>query len=185
VTDVPSLGASRRPIAVVQGADGAVIQRLLGDVAAAPWCPSGVAGIIELPKSDDPGCGRAMLRNIRSGATFSLFQDLGAGSTACALDPGGVTEACAAVCRDIAAGCDLVLLSKFGKLEAETGGGLLAAFVAAIEADVPVLTAVSPYNMDRWDTFAAPFYEVIGASQAEIAAWWAAQRPAAASSATT
>lgn len=175
-----------RPIAVVQGADSAAIQRLLAGVVAAPWCPPHVAGVIELPESKKPGrCGPAVLRNIRDGATFSLFQDLGGGSTACALDPAGVTEACAAVCRDIAAGCDLVLLSKFGKLEAETGGGLLAAFIAAIEAGVPVLTSVSPHNLERWDAFAAPFYEVIGASQAEIAAWWAAQSAAAASSATT
>jgi hypothetical protein len=96
-----------------------------------------------------------------------------------------VMDACAAVCGDIAAGCDLVVLSKFGKLEAENGSGLLAAFVAALESGVPVLTSVSPNRLAQWDAFAAPYYEVIGPNQAEIATWWAAQSPAAASSATT
>jgi hypothetical protein len=89
------------------------------------------------------------------------------------------------VCQDIAAGCDLVVLSKFGKLEAENGSGLLAAFVAALESGVPVLTAVSPHRLAQWDAFAAPYYETIGPSLDAIAAWWSAQSPAAASSATT
>ena len=89
------------------------------------------------------------------------------------------------VCRDLAEGCDLVVLSKFGKLEAESGGGLLPVFVAAIEAGIPVLTSVSPHNLERWEAFAAPYYELIGASLDQVAAWWAAQSAAAASSATT
>lgn len=176
---------SRWPIAVVQGADSAAIQRLFVEVLGASWRPLRIAGVIELP-GDDPGvCGLERLHNIGDGRRFALFQDLGSGSTGCAVDPGGVVDACAAVCRDIAAGCDLVVLSKFGKLEAENGSGLLAAFVAALEAGVPVVTAVSPYRLAHWDVFAAPYYEMIDPSLDAIAAWWAAQSPAAASSATT
>lgn len=174
-----------RPIAVVQGADGATIQQMLAEVLTAPWRPERIAGVLEVSEGDDPGvCGGDFLRNIGDGSTYPIFQDLGVGSTACALDPGGVVDACAAVCRDIAAGCDLVVLSKFGKIEAESGSGLFAAFVAAMEAGVPILTAVSPRNQGRWDAFAAPYYEVIGPSLEEIAAWWAVQASAAASSAS-
>lgn len=177
--------ASRRPIAVVQGADSAAIQQLFADILGAPWRPRRIAGVIELP-GDAPGiCGLERLHNIADGRRFALFQDLGPGSTACAVDPGGVADACAAVCRDIAVGCDLAVLSKFGKLEAENGSGLLAAFVAALEAGVPILTAVSPNRLAQWDAFAAPYYETIVPSLDAIAAWWAAQSPAAASSATT
>jgi hypothetical protein len=176
---------SARPIAVVQGADGAAIQDLFAEVLRAPWRPRRIAGVIELP-GDAPGvCGLERLHNIPDGQRFALFQDLGSGSTACAVDPGGVADACAAVCRDIAAGCDLAILSKFGKLEAENGSGLLAAFVAALDAGVPVLTAVSPNRLAHWDVFAAPYYETLGPSLDAIGAWWAAQSPAAASSATT
>ena len=125
------------------------------------------------------------LHNIGDGRRFALFQDLGSGSTSCAVDPGGVADACAAVCNDISAGCDLVVLSKFGKLEAENGSGLLAAFVAALESGVPVVTSVSPNRLAQWDAFAAPYYETIEPSLDAIAAWWSGQSPAAASSATT
>lgn len=185
MTGVPPSDSSRHPIAVVQGAEGAAIQQLFGEILRAPWRPLRIAGVLELPGDDPSACGLERLHNIGDGRRFALFQDLGSGSTACAVDPGGVAQACAAVCRDIAAGCDLVVLSKFGKLEAENGSGLLAAFVAALEAGIPVLTAVSPGRLPQWQAFAAPYYEMIGPGLAEIARWWAAQSPAAASSATT
>lgn len=47
-----------------------------------------------------------------------MFKDPGPGSMAYHLDENGVARAAEAVRRDLAAGCDLVLLSKFGKLEA-------------------------------------------------------------------
>jgi hypothetical protein len=166
---------SVKPIAVVQGADSATIQRLLSDVLDAPWRPDRIAGVLEVEQGEgEPGlCGPGVLRNIADGCVYPLFQDLGSGSTACALDPGGVTDACGAVCRNIAQGCDLVILSKFGKLEAESGSGLFAAFGAAMEEGVPILTAVSPRNLERWHGFAATYYEVVGPDLAEIGRWWA------------
>lgn len=165
-----------QPIAVVQGAESDAIQRLFLELLDAPWRPERIAGVIEVPDERAVDvCGAETLRNIGDGARYPIFQDLGPGSTACALDPAGVAEACAAVCRDIAAGCDLVVLSKFGKLEAENRSGLTSAFAAAIEAGVPILTAVSPRNQERWAAFAAPCYQVLGPSLAEIAGWWAAQ----------
>lgn len=180
---------SAKPIAVVQGAESEAIQRLFADVLTAPWRPARIAGVIEMPEGEGKGdtavCGAEWLRNVGDGSTYPIFQDLGPGSTACALDPAGVTQACAAVCDDIAQGCDLVVLSKFGKLEAESRSGLLAAFAAALDAGIPILTAVSPRNRERWDAFAAPYYEVLGPRLEDVAAWWAAQSPAAASSART
>lgn len=176
---------SGRPIAVVHGDDRPAIQRMLVEVLGAAWRPPRIAGVIEMPGDDTPGgSGLEILRSVRDGSCFALFQDLGPGSTACSLDPGAVAQACAAICRDIAAGCDLVLLSKFGKLEAESGAGLLAAFAAAMEAGIPIVTSVSPHFLERWDGFAAPYYQTIGPDLDEIAAWWAVQSPAAASSAS-
>lgn len=178
---------TRQPIAVVQGAESEAIQQLFADLLHAPWRPARIAGVVEMAGAvgDEPGsCGLEVLHSIADGRAFPLFQDLGAGSTACAIDPAGVAEACAAVCQDIAAGCDLVVLSKFAKLEAENGSGLMAAFVAALEAGVPILTAVSPGRREKWEAFAAPYYEVLAADLGEIAEWWAAQSAALQSSAT-
>ena len=166
---------------MVQGADSEAIQRLLGEVLAARWRPERIAGVIEVSGGD----GGEQLRNIGDGRIFRLYQDLGPGAAGCAVDPGGVIAACAAACDDIAAGCDLVVLSKFGKLEAENGSGLTAAFAAALGADLPILTAVSPRHHERWHAFAAPYYELLEPDLTAIAAWWAAQSPATASSAST
>ena len=77
---------------------------------------------------------------------------------------------------DIEAGCELVLLSKFGRLERD-GGGLREAFVAAIEAGVPVLTSVSTAFVPAWQSFAAPWSTTVAADADSIEAWWQTVRP--------
>jgi Protein of unknown function (DUF2478) len=83
------------------------------------------------------------VRDVSDGAIFSIGQDLGPGSAACNLDPAGLAQACHAVECAIARGVDLVILSKFGKLEAQRRG-LTDAFRAAFAARLPILTSVSP-----------------------------------------
>jgi transposase len=82
-----------------------------------------------------------------------------------------VLAAAARVKQDIAAGCDLVVLSKFGKLEA-AGGGLSAAFTTAGAAGVPVLTSVSPALETEFQALAVSCYSVLPANAAAITAWW-------------
>jgi hypothetical protein len=164
--------ASAKPIAIVQGASSATIQELFRGFAAR--LAARVVGVVEEATCAAPerACGPGQLRSLADGCSYSLFQELGEGSVACALDPRGVVLAGEAVRRDILGGCDLVLLSKFGKLEAENRAGLIPAFVAALEAGVPVLTSVSPKYAAAWDAFAAPYYAVLPAEPQAIAAWW-------------
>jgi hypothetical protein len=82
-----------------------------------------------------------------------------------------VVAACETVQRDIEAGCDLVVLNKFGKIEAE-GGGLAPAFAAAVNARLPVLTSVSPKLAEPWARFAAPLFVVLPPEERLIEAWW-------------
>lgn len=167
--------APTKPIAIVQGASSAAIQELLR--AFAGRVSARVVGVVEEAcDAPDRACGPGRLLSLADGCTYSLFQELGEGSVACALDPQGVVLAGEAVRHDVARGCDLVLLSKFGKLEAENRAGLIAAFVAAIEAGVPVLTSVSPKYADAFAAFAAPFYIVLPAEAEAIDAWWSAVR---------
>jgi len=163
-------------IAVVQGAPGATIQDLFRGLIDR-WRPSDrVVGVIaESHGLDDRACSAGFLRNIGTGERFPIFQDLGPGSTACHLDGASMRFAAEAVQRDIAAGCDLVLLSKFGKLE-DGKSGLMDAFAAAIEAHVPVLTSVSPAFETAWAKFAAPLFVTLPADPVKIDAWWQAVR---------
>jgi Protein of unknown function (DUF2478) len=170
------MGYPFRKIAVVQGAPGAQVQELF-QAMVGRWQPSvRLAGVVaEDHDLADRACSAGFLRSLGSGERFPIFQDLGTGSKTCHLTDAGVLAAADAVRQDIAAGCDLVLLSKFGKLEA-SGGGLRDAFGAAIEAGVPVLTSVSASFAAAWETFAAPLFVIVPADADRIDAWWHAVR---------
>lgn len=163
-------------IAVVQGSSGATVQEVFRTLVHR-WRPRArLAGVVaESHGLADRACSAGFLRNISTGEQFSIFQDLGPGSTAFQLDAASMLPANAAVQRDIAAGCDLVLLSKFGQLEA-ANSGLMDAFRAAIEAHVPVLTSVSRACEAAWAKFADPLFMTLPANTDQIEAWWQAVR---------
>ncbi|HKU96825.1 MAG TPA: DUF2478 domain-containing protein [Vineibacter sp.] len=171
-----------KTIAVVQGAPGAQVQDLFRDLARRWQASARLAGVIaEDHGLPDRACAAGYLRSLADGARFAIFQDLGRGSAGCHLAGDGAITAAAAVCRDIAGGCDLVLLSKFGKLEA-AGGGLRDAFTAAIAAEVPVLTSVSDAQRAAWEAFAAPLFTVVPVDADRIDAWWQRVHPPVAGS---
>jgi hypothetical protein len=89
--------------------------------------------------------------------------------------PVWVAEACAAVQRSIAVGADLVIISKFGKQEAARGG-MSDAFRAAIAAEPPVLTAVSPAMSDAWRAFAGSLSQFLPLDPEVVDTWWSDTR---------
>jgi hypothetical protein len=163
-------------IGALQGAGGAEIQRLLAAFATRRIGDGlRVAGMIEEPEpSMADACGSLVLRDVASGKQFPISQDLGAGSTACRLDTDGLAAACQAVLQAIESGADVVVLSKFGKTEAE-GGGLVDAFRAAAEAGVPCVTGVPPANAAAFLNYAGGFSQWIEASDAALERWWSSQ----------
>ncbi|MGE0007515.1 MAG: DUF2478 domain-containing protein [Parvibaculaceae bacterium] len=163
-----------KTIAAVQGTPSSQVQAMFRSLARR-WRPSArIVGLIE----EDHGlgkraCSAGRLQSIADGTSYPIFQDLGPGSAACHLDGAGAVPAGEAVRRDVVSGCDLVLLSKFGKLEAG-GAGLVPAFAAAIEAGVPVLTSVSPAFETAWARFAGSLFVALPADPQRIEAWWRA-----------
>jgi hypothetical protein len=169
--------ATQKRIAVVQGAPSPVVQDLLRRFVAGLSRHVRLAGVIDDPMvGDAEGCSAGDLRSLADGLRFPMLQDLGPGAAACRLDAEGVVSACAAVERGIDAGCDLVVLNKFGKLEAN-GSGLAPAFARAVGAGCSVLTSVAPKLNDAWDRFAAPFYVLLPPDPAAIASWWLEIQP--------
>jgi nucleoside-triphosphatase THEP1 len=131
-----------------------------------------VAGVVELAAPDSHSdCGALDLLDLATGARIAISQNLGPGSTACNLDPGGVAMACAAAQRAIEAGADLVVLSKFGKLEAGNGG-LRDAFAAAMAAETPALTTLKPAMRDEWANFAGPLFDELPPQLDALENWW-------------
>ncbi|HYA79921.1 MAG TPA: DUF2478 domain-containing protein, partial [Methylocystis sp.] len=134
-----------------------------------------VAGVIEIAcEREGGGCKRLSVRDLVSGEEIPISQELGAGSTACNLDPAGLITACGRVERAIDFGAEIVILSKFGKLEAARGG-LSDAFRAAMLADIPVVTAVPAALNDEWERFAGPMSQFVEARAEALDAWWLAQ----------
>jgi hypothetical protein len=162
-------------IAVVQGAPSTAVQALFRDLVARWHPPLRIAGLIE--ERDGPKEGRTCragdLRSVVDGTRYPMFEQLPPGATACDVTDEKVTRACAAALQDIATGADLVILSKFGKLEAE-GGGLMAAFRTAAAAGIPVLTCASPAACKGWDGLAAPSAIVLPAEAGALDRWLAA-----------
>lgn len=172
-------------ILAVQGADRDAIQGLLAD-AAARWTAAGVhvIGVVEtLP----PGGAHheVMLLDLASGQTHRLHQNLGSGAAGCSLDPEGLANACAgvetAIAARLAAGGGpqdtVVILSKFARQEAE-GRGLTDAFHAAVAAELPVLTSVSPSVGTDWAAFTGDLARIVPVAWEPVAAWWSARRDA-------
>ncbi len=161
-----------KQIAAIQGAPSAEVQSLFQTLVERWRLSVRLAGVVaEDHGLADRSCSAGFLRSLGGGERFSIFQDLGPGSAGCHLAPDGLLAAADAVQRDIARGCDLVILSKFGKLEA-AGDGLRSAFAAAIEAGIPVLTSVSPALAAAWQDFAAPLCVVVPADADRIDDWW-------------
>jgi hypothetical protein len=158
-----------KPIAAIRGGASEQIQALLAEFAAGLAPDARVAGVLERQRRGVVGADPLLCTF--EGRRFELFQDLGPSSTACSLDSASVVAACAAVLEEISQGCDLLILSKFGKLEAERSG-LAAAFAAAVEAEVPILTSVAPKFDAEWSAFAAPLFEFLPPERRAIETWW-------------
>jgi hypothetical protein len=158
-------------IAVVRGASNVEIQAIFLALTD-KWLPDiRLAGLVaEHHGLADRHCQAGYLRNLATGARFSIFHDLGPGAAVCHLDGIGAVAAAAAVQSDIAAGCDLVLLNKFGKLEI-AGDGLTSAFRAAITDGLPLLTSVSPAHDEAWRRFVDQEFAVLPPDPAAIDLW--------------
>ena len=141
------MSASNR-IAVLTNPGTDDAQHLLARSAEA-WRGSGarVVGVLAEPgESTNAACSAGFLRDIGSGRRFAMALAHPPINTRCHLDAEGVQAACSQLLDQIP-GADIVLLSKFGKLEASRKG-LWPAFTMAISAGKPVLMTVSAKHVD-------------------------------------
>ena len=169
-----------QPIAIVRGASSRQVEdtfRALVDL----WQPTiRLAGVVaEGHGLPDRFCNAGFLRNLTTQERFPIFRDLGPNTDMCHLEGTDALAAAEAVKQDISAGCDLVLLSKFGQLETE-GKGLTGAFAAAIDKTIPLVTSVSPAFDKAWRDFASRPFAILPADVTVIDAWQRSVRRAAA-----
>jgi len=112
-----------------------------------------MAGVLQENTGDTAGvCSAMTLVDLTSRGRFQISQELGSQAEGCRLDAQGLAEIGAVLDRPLGPDVELLMLNRFGKAEAE-GGGLRSAFVRAMDAGIPVLTAVrSPY-IEAWTDF--------------------------------
>jgi len=110
-----------------------------------------VAGVLQENARDDTGvCSAMTLVDLGSQRRFRISQDLGTQAEGCRLDAQGLAEIGALLDRPLGRDVELLMLNRFGTAE---GGGLRSALVCAMEAGVPVLTAVRPPYIEAWSKF--------------------------------
>lgn len=110
------------------------------------------------------------LRLLPDGEAIRISQDLGPGATGCRLDTGVLQEAVAQVERIAAAGCDLMIVNKFGRHE-ETGHGFRDVIAAAMAEGIPVLVGVGSRNTAAFLAFAGGLAEHVAPDLPALDAW--------------
>ncbi|MDB5595092.1 MAG: hypothetical protein JWM36_2053, partial [Hyphomicrobiales bacterium] len=101
---------------------------------------------------------------------IALFEDRGAGARGCRLDESALAQATANVEESLELRPDLLVLSKFGKVECD-GGGFRVLIANAIVRGVPVVIGVPRRNLDAWRTFAGEFAVELRENACEVERW--------------
>lgn len=166
-----------RMIAAVVYADGIYPDAAIAS-AVAPLEDLGVpmAGAIQVPAEHVAGrhpCDM-LLKDLASGDVQAIAEDRGKHASGCRLDVGVLTEVGEAVLSSLREGGPrLLVVNKFGKIEA-AGGGLRGAIAEAVALGIPVLVGVPARNLDSWRAFAGSLADELPVDPRAIGEWLAA-----------
>lgn len=154
---VPGRGMIDDLIAEVVGAFEDDGLRLAGTARVKPADPSGHPCDMDL-------------RVLPDGPGFRISQPLGRMAKGCRLD-GGVIEAIASAVEEHMHRADLLIVNKFGKLEAQ-GRGLCSAITMAMEMGIPTLVGVNEMNVPEFNAFSDGAAEVLRPDLRAILDWY-------------
>ena len=108
--------------------------------------------------------------DLRSGEAFDIWEARGACARGCRLDERGLLNSEPAIMAAIADRVHLLVINRFGRAES-LGRGLLGCLAAALEAGVPVLTAVrAPYD-EAWQRFHGGSAQELTADLSTVVEW--------------
>jgi len=165
-------------IAALVYADGVYPDQAIGR-AIEPLRERGLplAGAIQHDPADRPGrhpCD-LLLENLATGEIIAIAEHRGKEARGCRLDVGILTDISEAVVASLHGDEPrLLIVNKFGKIEAD-GGGMREAIADAAHLGIPVLVGVPMRNLDRWRTFAGAYSVELPADAAAISVWLASQ----------
>lgn len=114
--------------------------------------PLTVRGLQTWRGKDPKGRLPMLIQDIHTGDIYPISQALGAGSQSCSLNPAALAEASRVLRHALAEMPDLVIVNRFGNMEAK-GRGFAADMLAIMAENIPVLTAVSEQYQQQWLEF--------------------------------
>jgi nucleoside-triphosphatase THEP1 len=124
-------------------------------------------GMVQAGQCADSSLSAVLLHN---GEKLLLAQDFDPAACGCRLDVGRLQSAAARIDEALEAGADLLVINRFGKREQE-GKGLGYLIERALEADTPVVIAVSSNRFTDWKKFAGMSVK-LACNRHALETWW-------------
>ncbi|MGN1289703.1 MAG: DUF2478 domain-containing protein [Bradyrhizobium sp.] len=143
----------------------AVLRAFAGDLKAHG---TRVVGMVQTGQCADSSLSAVL---VHSGETLLLAQPPNPGATGCKLDLSRLQDAGIRVADALSAGADLVIINRFGKRERD-GKGLGFLIERALDADIPVVIAVSRQSFADWIKFAGGMSVKLACDRHALDAWW-------------
>lgn len=110
------------------------------------------------------------LVDVRTRASYDIWEDRGALASGCRLDEAGLLQAAHIIDRAIEDRVDLIVVNRFGRAESE-GRGLRPFIASAIEAEIAVLTCVREPYIDAWQQFHGGLALALPPQLGKVTAW--------------
>lgn len=132
-----------------------------------------LAGVLQLPAFEgaDMRCD-VLLEDLNSGDRTLLFENRGAGARGCRLDVAALVDASMKIESSLDNKPALLVLNKFGKVEAE-GGGMCSLMAKALERGIPAIIGVPSRNLRAWRKFAGEFSTELPVDIGPVGEWLA------------
>jgi len=138
------------------------------DLSRSGCSPVGLIQVGRSCRSLDPSLGVVVLPG---GHVVLLVGDLPSCATGCRLDVGRLSGVAKQLAGMIVEGSDLVIINRFGRMEAE-GGGLAHLITRAIHADIPVLIAVPEHRFSALVKFSDGMNVRLACRREALERWW-------------
>ena len=140
---------AKRMAAIVFDRNEAPDQPLVDFIEAKRSRAVRIGGLVQ---EDGDALGRPV-RDIATGESLPIMQELGADATGCSVDPSAIAAAAQRLARAIAARPQLLVVNRFGRLEAE-GRGMRVEIAQALIDEIPLIVCVPRRHLDAWNAFA-------------------------------
>jgi len=127
-----------------------------------------VVGMVQAGQCADSSLSAVL---VHTGETLLLAQDFDPAAHGCRLDLGRLRNAGTRIADALESGADLLIINRFGKRES-AGQGLGFLIERALDADIPVVIAVSAHRFDDWIKFAGGMTVKLRCDPAALDAWW-------------